>query len=114
MYSAHHSYDITLNPIWSFQSAVASFGSQSPGNFYGTRAYGVVKIVFKRQAAGMTLRLALPIFLLVFLAALSFWAAPSDRVDSTVTMLIAISALYVIVIQNIPMIGEIIILHMRL
>ncbi len=106
MYSAYDTYDITLNPIWTFQSALASFGSQIPGNFYGTRAYGVVSILFKRQASGMTLRLALPIFLLVFLAALSFWAAPSDRVDSTVTMLIAISALYVMVIQNIPMIGK--------
>ena len=105
MYSSDNSYDIELNPIWSFESAASHFGSQSPGTLFGNRAYGIVSVTFKRASTGMVLRLALPIFLLVFLAALAFWASPSDRVDATVTMLIAISALYVMVIQNIPMIG---------
>lgn len=62
---------VTLNPVWNFESAVATFGIEEPGTFYGARTYGLVTMTLARQGTGLVLRLALPIFILGFLAALS-------------------------------------------
>ena len=107
MYSAvnYPAYAVEENQIWTFDEAVASTGAQPPGTAYGARQYGLINIQVTRQATGIVLRLAFPTFLLVVLAALSFWADPEDRVNSTVTMLLAISALSIIVFGSIPMVG---------
>jgi len=105
MYSSNGNDAISLNPLWSFDGAVSSNGNDIPGTSYNSRSYALVDMQFSRKSSGIILRLAIPIFLLVFLGALSFWADIGDRVNSTVTMLLAISALYIVVIQNIPMVG---------
>ncbi len=51
------------------------------------------------------MRLILPITLLLVLAGLTFWAQFENRVDSTVTLLLAVSALYIVILGNIPMLG---------
>lgn len=96
---------IQLNPIWSFDSATGTCGTKKPGTRFNGRTYAIVSMRFTRQSTGVITRLALPMFLLVLLGALAFWARLEDRVNSTVTMLLAISALYIVVIQNIPPIG---------
>lgn len=105
MYSMAGQYSIQENPVWSFISADAYGGSQAPGTFYSPRTYAVVTLTFSRIPAGIIMRLAVPMFFLVVLGALAFWADTNDRVNSTVTMLLAISALYIVVIQSIPPIG---------
>ena len=51
------------------------------------------------------MRLAFPMLLLTILAAASFWSDINDRVGTTMTILLAISALYIVVFANVPMIG---------
>lgn len=58
-----------------------------------------------RQADGMMTRFALPILMLLFLAGLTFWASFDSRVDTTMTILLSVSALYVVIIGNIPQLG---------
>jgi len=50
-------------------------------------------------------RLVLPITLLIFLAGLTFWAEYGGRVDSTITLLLSVSALYIVILANIPLLG---------
>ena len=65
----------------------------------------MLTIVIARQPDGIITRLAMPMLLLTVLAAMSFWAEPADRVGTTMTMLLSISALYIVVFANVPMIG---------
>jgi hypothetical protein len=46
-----------------------------------------------------------PVVILMVLSGLVFWAAVENRIDATMTILLAISALYIVVFGNIPMIG---------
>jgi hypothetical protein len=62
-------------------------------------------VTVKRYSRGMIYRLAIPIFLLVLLAGISFWGAPVDRMNVSITILLSVSALYIVVFDNIPMIG---------
>jgi len=68
-------------------------------------AYTQYLISVERQGNGTVVRLVLPITLLLLLSALTFWVAYENRVDSTITILLAVSALYIVILQNIPMVG---------
>ena len=50
-------------------------------------------------------RFAVPILLLLILAGLTFWANVDSRVDTAMTILLSVSALYVVIIGNIPQLG---------
>lgn len=95
---------IRQNPLWTFDSAAVAFDSITFTGFY-PRSVGTVQITVKRQNEGMIWRLAVPILLLVVLAGVAFWADPIDRMNITITVLLSVSALYIVVFQNIPMIG---------
>jgi hypothetical protein len=58
-----------------------------------------------RQADGTMTRFALPILMLLILAGLTFWAGFDTRVETTMTILLSVSALYVVIIGNIPQLG---------
>ena len=64
-----------------------------------------VNLVVRREAAGIVYRLAFPIMLLILLVGLSFWGEVSSRVDITITILLAVSALYIVIFSSIPMLG---------
>ena len=59
-----------------------------------------------RRSKGLILRLALPVMFMVLLVSLTYWADLDGRVDATVTLLLAISALYIVIFQYVPMIGK--------
>lgn len=87
------------NPIWSFESV-------SWSNFEGNGfTYALYQIVMKRQGQGIVLRLVLPITLLLLLAGMTFWVRYENRVDTTITLLLSISALYIVILTNIPLVG---------
>lgn len=97
-------YGFTMNPIWSYVSATGKISLEANGaNRF--RSTGVILVTVSRQPSGLVMRLGLPILLLVLLAAFIFWAEPETRPDSSVTLLLAVSALYIVVFQNIPMLG---------
>ena len=98
-------YGFLQNPIWNFSEAYATTGTLAFSSVYTPRSTVMVYVVLKRYPSGIVLRLAFPILLLVMLAAIAFWADPNDRINATTTMLLSVSALYIVVFQNVPMIG---------
>ena len=91
------------NKIWSYQSSYA----------YKTVAYYndlpfdrlIFDIEIQRKSQGLIMRLSVPIMLLLILVSLTYWADAESRVDSTITILLAVSALYIVIFDNIPMLG---------
>jgi hypothetical protein len=96
-----------VNPLWTYNSFDTlvynpNFGSAGAGATKDT-LYVYLNIV--RQSSGIIYRLAVPIMLLLVLVGLTFWSEYSGRVDTTITLLLAISALYIVIFQSIPMLG---------
>lgn len=59
----------------------------------------------ERISDGILIRLGVPVLILMVLSGLVFWAATENRIDATMTILLAVSALYIVVFGNIPMLG---------
>lgn len=102
----------STNSIWEFVDATAytenpSVAVENEGVRYDFeyRSFSVLEFRIRRNSTGIVTRLAFPIFLLIFLAGLIFWAKFDDRLDFTVTILLAVSSLYIVIFQTIPMIG---------
>ena len=53
----------------------------------------------------MVYRLALPVLLLLLLVGLTFWGDHVSRVETTITILLATSALYIVIFSSTPMLG---------
>jgi hypothetical protein len=93
------SYTFQSNAIWNYQSSTYS-------TFLGNGfTYALYQINVKRLGSGIVLRLVLPITLLLLLAGLTFWVTLENRVDTTITLLLSISALYIVILTNIPLVG---------
>lgn len=71
------------------------------------RIFVALEISFEieRAGRGILVRYALPILILLLLSAATFWADPETRIDTTMTILLSVSALYVVIIQGIPQVG---------
>ena len=107
LYSNGKSYDFENNAMWTYISTsnsteVVNYGTSDKPYW---NSVGVLTFTFKRLPQGILVRLAVPITLLVLLAGLSFWAAKEDRVNVTITILLAVSALYIIIFSSVPMLG---------
>jgi len=99
--------NIKVNPMWTYLSYTTTvfnpnYGSTSSA---GVKDTCIVYLFIDRQSSGVIYRLALPIMLLLLLVGLTFWSDYSQRVDSTITILLAISALYIVIFSSIPMLG---------
>ena len=70
---------------------------------YFDRVNFSVKI--ERKYLGPVFRLGVPSLLLTLLVGLSFYSQRESRVELSVTILLAVSALYIIIQQNIPFLG---------
>jgi len=90
------------NPIWTFDNASTySTTYVSSSGFLNA----IHHIYVDRQGSGIIMRLILPITMLIILGGLTFWADYENRVDSTVTLLLSVSALYIVILANIPLLG---------
>lgn len=65
----------------------------------------VVSLNMDRDGSGVIVRFSLPILILLVLAGITFWAEIESRIDTTMTVLLSVSALYVVIIGNIPLLG---------
>lgn len=88
-----------VNPIWQWKDTTYT---TFQGNGY---SYALYQITVQRKGAGIVLRLVLPITLLLLLAAMTFWILYENRVDTTITLLLSVSALYIVILGNIPLLG---------
>lgn len=87
------------NPIWNFDSY--SYTTYVGNSYY----YWYYELNVSRRGDGIVLRLVLPITLLLCLGALTFWIVFENRVDTTITLLLSVSALYIVILGNIPLLG---------
>lgn len=68
-------------------------------------AYVLFTVTLARESSGVVVRFVIPLTLLILLSTLTFWISYESRVDTTITLLLATSALYIVILQNIPMVG---------
>lgn len=91
------------NQIWTYKSATAStYNSQ--GSSSKTSVW-MAQIYVERKGVGIILRLIVPLFLLLLLAAVTFWMTTEERVNVTITIMLSVSALYIVILGNIPLVG---------
>lgn len=94
-------YGFDANPIWDFDKY--SYFAYVDGAY--DNSYNVYVIEVIRRAYGVVIRLVLPMALLIVLGSITFWVSYDHRVDVTITILLAMSALYITILQNIPLVG---------
>lgn len=101
-------FNIDQNQIWEFDSYSAYIESVPQPNFANPdRAFSTAffNLIFKRQSSGIIVRFILPLALLLLLSGLTYWLSSENRVDTTITVLVSVSALYIVILQNIPAVG---------
>jgi hypothetical protein len=66
----------------------------------------IVVLPVERYANGIITRLAMPITLLLLLAGATFWVGnPDARISASTGLLIAVAAIYIVILQSIPFTG---------
>ena len=99
----------TMNSVWSHTAGECLYKivpvDDSQGALQRTFLVAQIDLYVNRKSEGIIIRLAIPTLILMILGGLTFWAAPDTRVDATMTILLSISALYIVVFSSIPMIG---------
>lgn len=77
------------------------------GDSETTKVYDVLTIFLRvtRESNGVVLRFLLPILALMVMGGWIFWIAVEERANATLNVLVAVSAMYIIVFSNIPLVG---------
>lgn len=101
------------NPIWmheedAYEAAVKTADYQQ--DFDGVviiRQFQNIRILMDvaRVHDGIMVRLAFPVLLLIFIGAITFWSYEDSRIDTTMNLLLAVSALYIVVFSTVPLLG---------
>lgn len=92
------------NPIWKWSNEVSEFSCTAysdpkKSGAYIEPSYAYYSIHIARQGMGIVVRLVLPLTLLLMISALTFWVSYENRVDTTITLLLSVSALYIVILQ---------------
>ena len=66
---------------------------------------GQYSINIKRYSSGVLYRLGIPVAVLLVLVGLIFWSQYRSRIRDTMTILLSVSALYIVIFGNIPLVG---------
>ena len=96
------SYTFLSNPTWSWNSKGTSFGLYTSGSNFVNCIY---HISVTRQSLGAMNRITVPILYFMLFVGLTYWVNPEHRLDICVGILLAVSALYIVVLANIPLVG---------
>ena len=100
--------NIEQNQLWDYVGFSAYIENIPQPNFADPNrqfSMAFINLVFERQSAGIITRLIVPLAFLLLLSALTYWISYDNRVNVTITILVSVSALYIIILQNIPMVG---------
>jgi hypothetical protein len=95
---------IKQDPLWTFVGVSAVVEKQQLGSFFDpNREYSSISIIleFERESYGIVFRLALPILIFLLLVGFAFWSDISHRVEVTISMVLAVTAIYFIIGQTI-------------
>ena len=96
------SYTFLSNPTWSWNSKGTSFGLYTSGSNFVNCIY---HISVTRQSLGAMNRITVPILYFMLFVGLTYWVNPEHRLDICIGILLAVSALYIVVLANIPLVG---------
>lgn len=100
--------NLEQNQIWYYKGYTAYIEPVLQPNFANpqrTFSMGFINLEFQRQASGIIVRFVLPLTLLLLLSGLTYWITFENRVDTTITILVSASALYIVILQNVPNVG---------
>jgi hypothetical protein len=105
--------NLMLNQIWSHKYGDYStevYVAETPTTVNGVVIprsfdFSFLNVTITRKEKGIVIRLIAPIVVLMILSGVTFWATLSNRLSSTMTILLSVSALYIAVFGQIPMIG---------
>ncbi len=103
-YNIYYDKSITFlsNPVWKHNPSWNTYMVYlSSSRFQNV----VFHIPVARDSRGVVTRLVVPIAILTVLGGVIFWSNPEDRVNFTITLLLSVSALYVVILNNIPLVG---------
>jgi len=92
-----------FSPVWNYINNSYTINFFTPGNITFPQAFVTLEV--QRESSGITYRLAFPVMLLLLLVGLSFWSESGARVDTTINILLAVSALYIVIFSSIPMLA---------
>ena len=95
--------NLFFNSEWAFREEEAVAGTYVTNGEY-TDAYFLIPMA--RYVNGLVVRIVVPIAILLVLASLTFWiSSPEGRIGATTTVLIAVSALYIVTVGYMPLVG---------
>jgi hypothetical protein len=99
--------NLAQNQLWRYLSSSSLLAEESKAGFDPKRTFSTayINLVFERQSWGIIVRFIFPITLLLLLTGLTYWIMYENRVDTTITILVSASALYIVILQNIPNVG---------
>ncbi len=102
-----HTCSFSQNPLWTWNSGADTCTTYADKKDFSPiwPSYVVYSINISRESEGLIVRFILPITLLLLLSAVTFWLSYENRIDTTITLLLSVSALYIVILQNIPMVG---------
>eukprot|EP00597_Dinobryon_sp_UTEXLB2267_P002650 CAMPEP_0170068238 /NCGR_PEP_ID=MMETSP0019_2-20121128/7280_1 /TAXON_ID=98059 /ORGANISM="Dinobryon sp., Strain UTEXLB2267" /LENGTH=418 /DNA_ID=CAMNT_0010275817 /DNA_START=434 /DNA_END=1690 /DNA_ORIENTATION=- len=104
--SMNTNYDASLtflsNPTWMWNNASTSFSTYLSGSGFLNSIY---HIAVTRKSTGAMNRITIPIMFFLLFVGLTYWVNPERRLDICVGILLAVSALYIVVLENIPLVG---------
>ena len=95
-------YTFLSNPTWTWNSDGTSFGLYTSGSNFVNCIY---HISVTRQSLGAMNRITVPILYFMLFVGLTYWVNPEHRLDICIGILLAVSALYIVVLANIPLVG---------
>eukprot|EP01038_Epipyxis_sp_PR26KG_P010601 gene10601-14241_t len=102
-------YSFKNNPIWKFLSYEVKINEQfSPlGLTTVSRlvSQGYIILYLQRESSGIIIRFGVPILLVTLLGGFLFWLRAEERVSNSITLILTVSALYVVVTSSIPLVG---------
>lgn len=102
-YNFHHS------ATWSYNSYTSSVQNINYGTDEKPRTFSValLSINMTRISKGIVLRLVQPIFSILIMAGMIFWADPTQRVQLSVTLTLVLLTIYVLIFSSLPDVGYI-------
>jgi hypothetical protein len=87
------------NPIWEYQ------GVSEEVDTVDDKDVASITMKVRRDSDGIVYRLFLPIIICSVCAGLTFWTSHGERLNQITVLLLAVSALYITILANIPLVG---------
>ena len=100
---------VDFNELWTFKKAFyqRTFYQYPslPSSPSKPLSFVTYTLQFSRVSQGIILRLGMPVLIFLLVVGASFWADIKKRIDVTITVMLAVAALYLVIGDEIPNVG---------